>query len=238
MLVRMQSHSASGSGPDEPSEERMLAINRRMNPPENEIPVVVPISTLLARTDTIAVALIGGHAYTDGLRFDLAVRLRQEPQGSMRHRSYVMLSPYAGSGDDDEQFLLGVEYADGRTATNFETLGFRGRPVDDDPEKPSLSPMGGGGGGRSFDQSFWLTPLPPAGPLLVVCAWSAFDIPETRTVVDGAAIADAGSRAVVLWQPSPPEDDEPFEPSMPRVPDGGWFDRVSRAGQVADGPLD
>jgi hypothetical protein len=215
----------------------MVAFARRMNPPENEIPVAVPISTLLARTDDIAIALIDAQAYTSGLRFNLAIRLRHEPRGSMRHKTYEMLNAYAGGEEADEQFLLGVEYPDGRTVTNFGRPGFPGIPTDDVPDKPSLSPTGGGGGGRSYDQSYWLTPLPPAGPLVVVCAWSAFDIPESRTVMDGAAIAEAGSRAVVLWPWSPPEE-EPFGPSTPRVPDGGWFDRVSRAGQDADGPLD
>jgi hypothetical protein len=124
---------------------------------------------------------------------------------------------------------LGVEYADGRTITNFPSGAFGG--LSDDPDKPSLSPTGGGGGGQSFDQSYWLTPLPPAGPLVVVCAWPAFDIPESRTIVDGVAIAAAGSRAVVLWPPSPPQDEEPFEPPPPRLPDGGWFSRVSRTAQ-------
>jgi hypothetical protein len=237
MLGHMQSHSIGGPGGDESSAERMLAFARRMNPPENEIPVAVPISTLLARTDDIAIALIDVQAHTVGLRFDLAVRLRHEPRGSMRHKSYAMLNHYAGGEDADQQFLLGVEFADGRTVTNFGHPGFGATPPDEDPEKPSLSPMGGGGGGRSYDQSYWLTPLPPAGPLVVVCAWSAFDLPESRTVVDGAAIAEAGSRAVVLWPWSPPEE-EPFEPPTPRVPEGGWFDRVSRVGQVTDGPLD
>ena len=214
----------------------MLAITRRMNPPENEIPVSVPISTLLARTDDIAVALIGAQAYTSGLRFDLAIRLRNEPRGSMRHRTYAMLNAYRGGEETDEQFLLGVEYPDGRTTTNFARPGFDGIPADE-PQKPSLAAMGGSGGGRSYDQSYWLTPLPPAGPLVVVCAWSAFDIIESRTVVDGAAIAAAGTRAVVLWPWSPSEDDGPFEPPAPRVPDGGWFDRVNRAGPGNDRPL-
>jgi hypothetical protein len=182
----MHFDSVGGSGRDEPSEERMLAFARRINPPENEIPAAVATSALLARTDDVAIALIGAHAYTFGLRFDLVIRLRHEPRGAMAHKACVLLSAYSGREASDERLLLGVEYADGRTATNFQSPGFRGVPVDDVPDEPSLSPMGGGGGGCSFDQSFWLMPLPPAGPLVVVCAWSAFDIPESRTVLDGA----------------------------------------------------
>jgi len=229
------SEFVGGTGSDEPSKERMMAFAQGMNPPENEIPAPVVMSALLARTDGIAVALIGAYVYTCGLTFDLAIRLRHESRGTMAHKSYAMLSAFSGREDTDGQFLLGLEYADGRTVTNFEHPGFRGIPADDDPEKPSLSQRGGDGGGRSFNHSYWLTPLPPAGPLIVVCAWPAFDIPESRTVVDAAAIAEAGSRAVVLWPPSPPEDDEPFEPPAPRLPDGGWFARFNRTGQGGDG---
>jgi hypothetical protein len=213
----------------------MVAFARRLNPPENEMPAAVAISALVARTDGVAIALIGGHAYTFGLRFDLVIRLRQEPRGAMAHKLHGLLGGHPGLEDSDERLLLGVEYADGRAATNLRSPGFRGMPTDHDPEEPSLSPLGGGGGGRSFDQSFWLTPLPPTGPLVVVCAWSAFDIPESRTVLDGAAIVEAGSRAVVLWPSSLPGDEEPVEPPQPRVPGGGWFDRVNRRG--LDSPL-
>src|SRR6478672_7856463 len=83
---RMHFASGGGSGRDDASEERMLALARRMNTPENEIPQAVATSALLARTDDVAIALIGAHAYTFGLRFDLVIRLRHEPRGAMAHR--------------------------------------------------------------------------------------------------------------------------------------------------------
>ena len=114
----------------------MLAFARRINPPENEIPAAVATSALLARTDDVAIALIGAHAYTFGLRFDLVIRLRHEPRGAMAHKAYVLLSAYSGREDSDERLLLGVHYADGRTATNFQSPGFRGVPANDDPDEP------------------------------------------------------------------------------------------------------
>ncbi|HEY5881664.1 MAG TPA: hypothetical protein VIU11_22330 [Nakamurella sp.] len=228
-------HHGQGPTDDEPSDEQLLDLAGRMNAPENEIPAAVPISTLLARTDDVAIALIGAQAYSAGLRFDLAVRLRQEPRGTMAQKSFALLHGYPEQGSDDP-LLLGVEYADGRTATNIPGAGWAFGPVGADPDQPSLSPAGGGGGGRSYDQSFWLTPLPPAGPLLVICAWWAVGIAETRTTLDGAAILAAGSLAVTLWPPLPPQDREPFEPRMPRVPDGGWFAEVVARGQRGPDP--
>jgi len=230
----MDSSGTDGSGRDDPSESAMLARTLRMNPPENEIPAAVPANSLLARTDNVAIALVGAHAYTTGLRFDLVIRLRHEPRGPLAYRVFDLLGSHPALDGSEERLLLGVEFADGRTVTNLRRPRFGGFSAEVDPDELSLSPMGGGGGGRSFDQSFWLTPLPPAGPLIVVCAWSAFDIPESRTELDGGAVVSAASEAAVLWPPSPPEDEGQFVPEDPRVPDGGWFARVNRAGR---GPL-
>ena len=154
MLGGMHFDSVGGAGRDGPAEERMVAFARRMNPPENEIPAAVAISALLARTQDVAIALIGGHACTFGLRFDLVIRLRQEPRDAMAHKLHGQLGGHPGMEDSDERLLLGVEYADGRTATNLQSFGFRGIPADHDPEEPSLSPMGGAVGGvRSTSRS-------------------------------------------------------------------------------------
>ncbi len=124
-----------------------------------------------------------------------------------------------------EQLLLGLEFADGRTATN---LGVRDRPPGPvphggpDESQPVFATHGGSGGGRTYDQVYWLTPRPPAGPLVVVCAWPAFGIQETRTVVAAEAFAAAGPGPQVLW-PWEPEQDRPAEPPEPVLPPGGWF---------------
>jgi hypothetical protein len=220
---------ATTFGSDGPSDDESAAYAARMNAPENQIPVDVPISALLARTDDVAVALIGGHAYTSGFSFTVAVRFRQEPRGTMAQKSHAILSGYPAE-DGDELLLLGLEFADGRTATNLQHpgFGFGFAPGFGDRDRPVLTPMGGGGGGRSFDQSFWVAPLPPAGPLSVVCAWTAVDIPETTHTLDGTAIAEAGSRAVTLWPYERPPDQEANEPVLPKVPEGGWFAEVVR----------
>jgi hypothetical protein len=52
------------------------------------------------------------------------------------------------------------------------------------------------GGSRSWDYELWVRPLPPSGPLGLLCQWPAKGIPETRVDLDGAAILQAASRAV------------------------------------------
>ncbi len=65
-------------------------------------------------------------------------------------------------GLPEEQLRFGVEFADGRKATN---LGWPGRPLDE-PPAISLARRGGGGGGGSWGPGYWvLYPLPPEGQL-------------------------------------------------------------------------
>lgn len=90
-------------------------------------------------------------------------------------------------------------------------------------QRPLMSSNGGSGGGRRHDQRYWLSPLPPAGPLAVVCAWPGLGIAVSRFVLDEAEIATAGQRAQALW---PYEDDQPEDnasPGVPDVPGNSWI---------------
>jgi hypothetical protein len=46
----------------------------------------------------------------------------------------------------------------------------------------------------------WLYPLPPAVECQLVYEWPAAGIRESRTSLEGAAIADAGRRGRAFWQ--------------------------------------
>jgi hypothetical protein len=131
-------------------------------------------------------------------------------------------------------FLLGVEFADGRTGSNVSgRIPFSARFGDDlGSDEILLVPGGGGGGGRSFDTTIWLSPLPPPGPVTLISAWPRVGMQETETMLDGAALAEAGAQAEVLWpwEPEPdPEDDDPDPSAPPELP--GWFGRLARRRQ-------
>jgi hypothetical protein len=68
-----------------------------------------------------------------------------------------------------------------------------------------LMPRGGGGGPRRNDMTYWVFPLPPPGPLAIVCEWPAYGIEESRIEIDAALIIDASARAVRLWPDDPDE---------------------------------
>jgi len=189
----------------------------RSRRPDNEIPVSVPIDVLLARTDDLAVAITGARAFTTGLDFTLAVRSR----AARRDGLIDDLGGHRPPGTDrSRHFLLGFEFADGRTVTNVDTW-----PPPVDSDVPTLVPGSGGASTRFADHDFFLSPIPPPGDLIVVCAWPAADVPETRTVLDAGAIVDAARRVIVLWPE--PVDEPPLPPvEPPPVPPGGWFERA------------
>lgn len=199
-------------------------------PPENEVPTPVAVHAVLARTDDVAAALVGGHVYSTGLELDLAVRRRRDDPASpdlfslvegYGHRYGVSASP--------DRLLLGVDLADGSVATNAG-------PEPDGDDAPRLGDRGGHGGGGSMDKKLWLTPVPPDGDVVVVCAWEALGIPETRVVLPAAALAGARDRVVTLW-PLEPRAEHTEPPRVPlRLPAGGWFERVLGVQEAPGGP--
>lgn len=209
----------------EPDAEAMLRMQRRMSEPDNEVPAPVPFTAVLGRTDELAVCIVGMHAFTAGLSFRLAVRLRHMRQG-LPHRMFEMVSGHGPGTPAEDRLLLGVEYADGRTVSNVN--GDDWFATGELPEdRLVLRPGGGGGGGLSYDQRFWLSPLPPPGPVTIVSAWPALGLEEDSTHCDGQMLLDAAARALVLWPPSAQSFEPELPPEPPPVP-RGWFSRQQR----------
>jgi hypothetical protein len=186
--------------PKPPEEHRQPAW---IGPPENELGVAVPVRRVLFRSEEIAVALLGVVAYSNGIELQVVIRRRRQAEDPdpmlfhmrRRHNQTGALAP--------EVLRFGVEYADGRKATNL------GHPAfGDEPTGPVLMERGGGGGGRSWNFGYWLWPLPPPGPLRVVIEWPIAGIPLTDVEVDGAVIAAAAADVDVLWPGDvPPSSD-------------------------------
>lgn len=149
-----------------------------------------------------------------------AVRLRAEPPGRNRHRVFQML--HGGEWGEDgahDQLMLGFELADGGRVSNLTGRRPDAQAVAD--PAPLLVRRRGGGGGRAYDLGFWLSPVPPAGPLLAVCSWSATGLPETQVALDATALREAAGRVEQLWPYEPQRP--PDEPDRPVLPGSGWF---------------
>jgi hypothetical protein len=98
----------------------------------------------------------------------------------------------------EEMLRFGVEFSDGRKATNTS-----GHPAfmdrDGEPAGPILMPGSGGGGRGSWRLSLWIWPLPPRGPLAFVCEWPEAEVPLTRREVDAEIVLEAAQRSQRLF---------------------------------------
>jgi hypothetical protein len=211
-------------GHDQPSLDEIAEWMRRTTPPRNEIPAVVTWAAAIGRADGVVVALTGVHVYTSGALLDVAVRLRDATMG---HAPPVLGFPIGGA-DGPDALLVGVELADGRVAAAGA-----GPPAPPGPAsrgtQPSLQMSTGTADDHGADLSFFLSPLPPAGPLAVYCVWPGRGIPETRTVFDATSLVTAREGVEVLWEPEIPSPPSPPSPGpSPDLPPDSWFGRVLR----------
>lgn len=181
---------------DVPAPEPEPRIHHPWDPPEAELPGLVPASTIqLGRADRAAVAVTGISAYSAGFEIFLTARFR--PGGERAGQP-----PPPGPPDPRalrRSLRFGLQLSDGR-----KVIGQHGGPgpgADPAPDGPILRQFMGGGGPRSLFTRWWAWPLPPAGPLEFVCEWSAMEIPETRASIDAQLILDAAGGSVQLWRP-------------------------------------
>jgi hypothetical protein len=143
-------HAHQDPGQPEPTPEQLAALHRRMGPPDNEVPGMIPFHAVLGRTDELAVAIVAAQAFSSGISIKIAVRLRESDTSP--HGLDAELFGHHGYGATDGGLLIGVAYPDGRTVSNVSSQRF---PDPFTPEdRPSLIGGGGGGGGRTFDMEY------------------------------------------------------------------------------------
>ena len=213
-----------GPADEPPTPEQVQQWHRRMSPPDNEFPAGVGLTVLLGRTNDAAVGITQIAAFSTGFQFTLAVRLRRARPELVRGRLFMLISSHVHPGIEiplEDRLLLGLEYSNGHRASTLQDTRMLGPGALPGGQQLVLVQQGGGGGEQSVDQTYWVSPLPPEGPVTFVLAWPAFGMPESRTVLDGAAIRAAADRSQLLWPPQPVM--EPPEPPSPPRPSSGWF---------------
>jgi hypothetical protein len=183
-----------------------------MSPPDNELGVAVPIRALLAKTNTLALAVTDIVAYSTGFSLKLALKFHHDTKDFDPHQ--VMMQFRGGPpGDANDQLRFGVEFSDGRKATN---LGPR-LPAGDEPPPINLGISGGGGGGnRGWSYGYWVYPIPPEGPITIAFAWPHYDLPEESHQFDAAPILEAAGQVEHLW-----DDNRTFGPEGRDAPISG-----------------
>ena len=190
--------------PEEPDEaDRCHRRPEWFGPPEGTLPGIVPLELVLARSAKAAVYVTHLAAYPAGFRFELQMVSASEHDDELDLDPMMMFHHHRARRGRQAQLppellRVGVQFQDGRRATSTA-----GPPHQFDPHKPPTEPVmneeGGGGGGGSWQQLYWVWPLPPPGPLQLVCEWPAAGIPVTRKEVDGQLILNAASRANAIF---------------------------------------
>ena len=149
------------------------------------------------------VALCYVTAFSTGLLLDLVAAargLKESRTQALFHEQHVA-DPEEGL---PEGFLrVGVEYPDGRQASNLSGRHPFWR-ADSEPEVPVLFQAGGGGGsagsGRvTMNPGYWLWPLPPAAALRLFVEWPAVEIALSSVELAGDPLLEAASRSEPLW---------------------------------------
>jgi len=178
-----------------------------VGPPENILGSPVVMRAIMARTPDLLIAATDVVAYPNGFEFSCLIRHRRGLAGTALMYGGRRPGPIGtiSRGLDREQLRIGVQFSDGRKATNV------GSPFpsasDEEPPLSVMVPKGGGGGSHSWQQGFWVWPLPSPGLLTFACEWLSEGIELSQMDFDGDAIRAASAMAEVLW----PLDEDPEE---------------------------
>ncbi len=168
-------------------------------PPHGVLPGVAAVELVLASNERAAVYVGRCAVYGTGLELEVRVLVRDgdiDPSLNGIHRRP------GGSSTYEEMLRFGIEFSDGRKATNLDGPW----PGVGRPEGPVLWGMSGGGGGGRWRQDFWVWPLPPPGPVGFVCEWPAAGLALIRQEVDAQILLDAAARARSLFPNEPTSD--------------------------------
>ncbi|ALX66175.1 hypothetical protein [Microbacterium sp. XT11] len=175
--------------------------------PEDELPVILPISEFLARTDQVALVLAGVAVHSEGIAFRVERLIRRNGipmrewnelcQTFMEHMAPFDATDVAG------RLRFGVELADGEKvlADPHPFLGHADPSFGREGHVLSRLQRGGGGSGSTYSAAdeLWLWPLPPAGPIDVVLQWPALGIDETHVTIDVGSVEEPAARARRYW---------------------------------------
>jgi len=178
------------------------AIPAWVQPPPDELPVLLPVGEVLARTEGTVLTVSALKVYSTGvvIRAESIMRRRGE---SAKDWSWVMHGGFGARDDDaDNRLRWRVELPGGAFA-ELRGFGYE-RPWDQEPDGWTLGFANGGGGGGGEDRyeqrhGLWLWPLPPPGPIGLVAEWRERGIDESRVTLDGDAVLEAVLRVRPLW---------------------------------------
>jgi hypothetical protein len=175
----------------------MTAVPERRVPEWTSPPLMVgghvtgPV--VVARSERAILIVRQVLAYTNGLAIDV------EAYGRGTYHDKQEWGP-----DLDHGLRFSLLSADGRLARMDDEAGLR------DGRGPVMTNNGGSGGG-GFDGSedvslrLWVWPLPPPGPVVLICSWERAGLAEAKLTLDPDAIQTAAAASEPYWSTDRPQ---------------------------------
>lgn len=177
-----------------------------VSPPENELPVPVPVTAVLARRPGAALCLRRIDVYRAGCVFAFSVSASRQADMTDEQWFELMdnLQPHRPFRRETAEGSLrvGVEMPDGSKAIG----GLRAHryPFDGaEPQGPQLTMHGRGGGGSDQNYDYrinaWLWPAPQAGSLRLVYDWAALGFNEGSITIETTPLITAQENVRSIW---------------------------------------
>jgi hypothetical protein len=176
--------------------------------PEHELGVDVPIRTTIASDDGLWLGLVGVVAYSTGFTLRLCFLRRAHDLAEVFQNSITVR---VHESEITEKFLrFGIEFADGRRATNLDEFASDRHSEDGADPDIALAARGHGEGPHGGAMRAWVWPLPPPGPIALVIEWPSVGLALTRVELPAEPILAAAATSHPLWGDDPrwEEDDE------------------------------
>lgn len=150
----------------------------RLLPPTDEVPVVLPLSLVLGRSDTVAVFLVHATVYSTGVSWALWTHGRGEHPPffpTMAAHAERMGLPVATLPH------LTMTFDDGRSSVTVDQFGSR-TGAERQPDEVVVVVNGGNGNNDLLRRDLWLTPR-PTGSVTIDFAWPEHGLDATRHIV-------------------------------------------------------
>jgi hypothetical protein len=157
-------------------------------PPGGVVPVVVPGDLVLVREPGLAVWAGAVTVFPEGFEFTLLIlsdASRVPPPAD-----FALDVP-----DRGRMSWLEVRFADGRR----RAADLNANTPPDQPQGPQMTLQYGAGADGWLRSMWWVTPLPPPGPVELTIHLGGAEGTTGTGLLDGARLTEAASRADVVW---------------------------------------
>ena len=164
-------------------------------PPNGVLPAFSTQRAVLARTEDVLLVADRFLVYPNGIVFTLLL-MRREDFDDHGHVPWEVFRRGKGVGLPDDFIRIGMLFSDGSKWTNLTDRHPYG---EEEVEGPVVMGRSGGGGGRMWEMSYWVWPLPPPGELTFVVSWPAEGVPEHQIEIDADEFIRLAPSADRVW---------------------------------------